>query len=716
MEHEAEELGGAYVLTVDELGNTGLWDSVKEVFEARSPLQHITLHNKVGRAVQLDKLPIQFVQVNDKRLLRLKPFSHSQVVWFRNPYVHIVLVSSADINEYRAHIKAQVRKALADVEREWGGPTLQSEWMIVFLRPQGLDPQDKGANKVYDKLMDDFGTPPIFSSAQRATGPRVVGLSLPPRRGAAQLRGVMAYGLEELDHTLHARVRTAFEDRQAGYVNEIKSLSNKRLDPGWSFAMFYLVKDSFGLMLEMAGMYADALQEYVELETCYTESLSRGAVANNEFGSTTGEGDDSATLMTTPWRHMRRAVLKRNTVPEFAFRQYLFAAQSRLLLRMGRPLDTAERGIRFIGFMGQVLEQHLAVHPQLPGFKEAWVFSACLSLISSTIAAATRELPDSDADGSSTSGSLGGAAAAGFRAGHHSRVASNGSLSSLYTSSSSSGGMVPVRTAVINPAQEGGEGGSSATPLQLHDWHLGVCMPADLMPPHVDTSFLGAAAIQPTRPHLVAYSRRPELQSRDATYCKFFLALAHLYDIARQQLVSLGKIAHPTGPPPQQHQQQPHETSDLLDQGLYSLFAGHYAGSSDYESRFEATPSRVQSTQQQVLMAMLTHAPAAAAPPPASQGRLPPRLTSEHGHGHSLGKTAGGVHGDVQGAGLAGTMSEGSNAGQAQWGRMPQVPGIGRAGSGQEMMGGPRRGSSPEDAAAHDDHQQCQRPSPDARG
>jgi hypothetical protein len=36
------------------------------------------------------------VQNNDKRLLRLKPFSHSQVVWFRNPYVHIVLVSAAE--------------------------------------------------------------------------------------------------------------------------------------------------------------------------------------------------------------------------------------------------------------------------------------------------------------------------------------------------------------------------------------------------------------------------------------------------------------------------------------------------------------------------------------------------------------------------------------------------------------------------------------------
>eukprot|EP00983_Pelagomonas_calceolata_P097978 1158303-Pelagomonas_calceolata.AAC.4 len=207
---------------------------------------------------------------------------------------------------------------------------------------------------------------------------------------------------------------------------------------------------------------------------CTTPYIAPYIACSSCSGSTTGEGDDSATLMTTPWRHMRRAVLKRNTVPEFAFRQYLFAAQSRLLLRMGRPLDTAERGIRFIGFMGQVLEQHLAVHPQLPGFKEVRHdraasempdVSYCTCPCPGTIAAATRELPDSDADGSSTSGSLGGAAAAGFRAGHHSRVASNGSLSSLYTSSSSSGGMVPVRTAVINPAQEGGEGGSSGAHL-----------------------------------------------------------------------------------------------------------------------------------------------------------------------------------------------------------------------------------------------------------
>lgn len=86
-----EELGGAYVISVDELGLTGLWNSIREVrraaemlysvtdqsacfhlstqrsdvlqqvFESRLPLQNVTLPNKVGRLVQLEKLSVQCV-------------------------------------------------------------------------------------------------------------------------------------------------------------------------------------------------------------------------------------------------------------------------------------------------------------------------------------------------------------------------------------------------------------------------------------------------------------------------------------------------------------------------------------------------------------------------------------------------------------------------------------------------------------------------------
>jgi hypothetical protein len=36
---------------------------------------------------------------------------------------------------------------------------------------------------------------------------------------------------------------------------QVRKLHNDRRDPGWSFTMLYLVKDSFALMLEGAGLW-----------------------------------------------------------------------------------------------------------------------------------------------------------------------------------------------------------------------------------------------------------------------------------------------------------------------------------------------------------------------------------------------------------------------------------------------------------------------------
>lgn len=63
---------------------------------------------------------------------------------------------------------------------------------------------------------------------------------------------------------------------------QARTLLNQRLDPAWSFASFYLVKDSFALLLEGAGLYEDAYHEQMELEACYLETLARGS---HEFGT-----------------------------------------------------------------------------------------------------------------------------------------------------------------------------------------------------------------------------------------------------------------------------------------------------------------------------------------------------------------------------------------------------------------------------------------------
>ena len=42
---------------------------------------------------------------------------------------------------------------------------------------------------------------------------------------------------------------------------QVKRLANERLEPGWSFASLYLVKDSLALMMEGAGLALDAYKE-----------------------------------------------------------------------------------------------------------------------------------------------------------------------------------------------------------------------------------------------------------------------------------------------------------------------------------------------------------------------------------------------------------------------------------------------------------------------
>ena len=74
-------------------------------------------------------------------------------------------------------------------------------------------------------------------------------------------------------------------------------------------------------------------------KTCgHVEDIESDNVFDDDAG-TLHEGTDSAVLLRATWRDTRRAVLKAGGVTEFAFRQYLFACQARVLLRMRQPQE-----------------------------------------------------------------------------------------------------------------------------------------------------------------------------------------------------------------------------------------------------------------------------------------------------------------------------------------------------------------------------------------
>lgn len=52
-----------------------------------------------------------------------------------------------------------------------------------------------------------------------------------------------------------------------------------------------------------------------------------------------GQGNDVAQLLSATWRDTRHAVLESGMVPQFQFRQFLFACQARLLVKLNRHIE-----------------------------------------------------------------------------------------------------------------------------------------------------------------------------------------------------------------------------------------------------------------------------------------------------------------------------------------------------------------------------------------
>jgi hypothetical protein len=58
-------------------------------------------------------------------------------------------VSTADFGEYRKSLCANIKRVLADLEREWGGAGgMPLEWLVVFVRPLDLDINDRSVSSL----------------------------------------------------------------------------------------------------------------------------------------------------------------------------------------------------------------------------------------------------------------------------------------------------------------------------------------------------------------------------------------------------------------------------------------------------------------------------------------------------------------------------------------------------------------------------------------
>ena len=391
----------------------------------------------LGQGRALGVLPVHFACAGSAGLARLRPHALNPAAWLRNPCATVILVfppgAGAAPEEgafFRDRLRPGLRGALTRArERERAAaqagrsPYLAAgdRVVVVIESPGAAGAAGGGAPQKPAPAASSFGAK-FRKSAPASLFERVrdecgSGWRVSSRdAGGALGEHVVRWDPDDPDswrqgpeRVLAQAAQRALDARLTSYQEETQALSAARLAPGWSFPRFFVVKEARALLFEMAGLCDDALREYTELEYTYLDSLRarrRGSSGGSSPKKVSGDSDseldasgssDGAALLDTRRRPVREW-FKSGGPKEFSVRQYLFARQSALLLRMGQPEAVAKRGVALVDALGRRLA---------PGTADLWVFSACVSLAEATRGGLDFPVRRGDGGGDGTSGDKG---------------------------------------------------------------------------------------------------------------------------------------------------------------------------------------------------------------------------------------------------------------------------------------------------------------------
>ena len=116
------------------------------------------------------------------------------------------------------------------------------------------------------------------------------------------------------------------------------------------------VQESVANSLEGMNLHEDALQQYYDLETTFSQVLREKNLS--WFGAliTPGPADDSAPLLSVAKKPYRDLILA-NTISVFDFRIYLLARQCLLLSRNGDMEELCRKTASFLSTFARTLRE-----------------------------------------------------------------------------------------------------------------------------------------------------------------------------------------------------------------------------------------------------------------------------------------------------------------------------------------------------------------------
>lgn len=275
----------------------------------------------------------------------------------RQPLFHIYWTDCSDLEVYKTAVKEDIENWLKELNAKE-----ISDWLIVVV--ENFD--GKRTNKllprttVLDKIRADFAP---------KQGDRCISVINPGKiesRSADSWRGLVNR-IRHLLLTAYAKAVYRLEE----YVRQQRE---KRNESGWNFMQYFSLQEELAQVLEMLGLYDEALVQYDELDALFSQFVVNGVTSD----SVNWLNDFQKPL--ERWHGLKLGCSKLPKDPSILeLRAYLFAKQAHMLLLTNKVWEMASRCLPFLHTCSKEL---LVLEITAPaGATACWLFLAAMEVL-----------------------------------------------------------------------------------------------------------------------------------------------------------------------------------------------------------------------------------------------------------------------------------------------------------------------------------------------
>ncbi|KAI5699266.1 hypothetical protein M8J75_000144 [Diaphorina citri] len=341
-------------------GDKDLFLSLEATVIQSLPQEATEWRRSYGRAIKSIQISGKFIPFSEDKL----PVDGDWNI-IDQPVFHTYWTQCTEL-EYKQKFRYDIEKWMKKLtERNI------SDWLIILVETYDFRKHNKllPRTTVLDKIRNDLGS----KNADRCLS--VINPLRSELRSGGSWRGLMI-NFRLLLLATYDKILLRLEDF-------IRFQRERRSEAGWNFCKYFLLQEELAFVLEMLGVYEEALVQYDELDALFTQFI---------LNSNLGDIPSWLTNFQVPinsWQGIEihphsinlrlRALIQRSQCSLLDFRSYLFSRQAAILLLTLRPWELAQRTL---GFLHNCLnELNILEIPRSPGSVACWVFLCCLEVL-----------------------------------------------------------------------------------------------------------------------------------------------------------------------------------------------------------------------------------------------------------------------------------------------------------------------------------------------